>query len=220
MKIMGASNFMQWTSWTVYYVILTGLIAGEITYVMTDVKLSQASFEYTWGGNETLQNYFDGNTTLYDEAVARTGAILPNTEALPLFLVMWANCIQLVWFNFMRSAFFNSASNASAVAGMVHFFISGFFGVFALQYADLTYDDKAGSVFLPSLALGHLWYHIANLEGTGDGLTMTTFGERFITKDNDFSVQELMFLMIYNTVLYMIITWYVEKIKPGEFGVA
>ena len=91
---------------------------------------------------------------------------------------------------------------------MVHFFISTFFGVFTLQYADLTYDDKAQSVFFPSLALGHLWYHIANLEGTGAGLTMETFGVRYITKDNDFSVMGLMFLMIQNIVTYMIITWY------------
>ena len=208
MKIMGASNLMQWTAWTMYYVGLSALIAGEITYVVTDVKLSQASFEYTWGGNETLNNFFEGNVTLYEEAVARTGAILPNSEALPVFLCIWTNCVQLVWFNFMLSTFFNSASSASAVAGMVHFFISTFFGVFTLQYADLTYDDKAQSVFFPSLALGHLWYHIANLEGTGAGLTMETFGVRYITKDNDFSVMGLMFLMIQNIVTYMIITWY------------
>jgi ATP-binding cassette subfamily A (ABC1) protein 3 len=220
MKIMGASNFMQWTAWTFYYILLSALIAGEITYIMTDVSLSQASFSYTWGGNETLNNYFDGNSTLFDEAVARTGAMLPNSEALPVFLCIWTNCVQLVWFNFMLSTFFNSASNASAVAGMVHFFISGFFGVYTFQYADLTYDDKAQSVFFPSLALGHLWYHIANLEGTGDGLTMETFGVRYITKDNDFSVMELMFLMIQQTITYMIITWYIEKIRPGEFGVA
>lgn len=60
---MGASNWMQWAAWTFYYIGLSALIAGEITYVVTDVKLSQTSFEYTWGRNEILNNFFDGNVT-------------------------------------------------------------------------------------------------------------------------------------------------------------
>ena len=37
--------------------------------------------------------------------------------------------------------------------------------------------------------------------------------------DDDFTLLQVMMMMLLDTVLYMVLAWYVEAVWPGEFGI-
>ena len=115
---MGASNFMQWAAWTVYYFVLCAIVAYEMMYFVTNKKLAEESFKYSWKVTD-----FESEEK-YMEKLNNTDAILPNSEKFPVFLVFLVNCMQLVWFNFMLSALLIRFAKRSLIYEIVMRFLS------------------------------------------------------------------------------------------------
>jgi len=54
---------------------------------------------------------------------------------------------------------------------------------------------------------------------SGDGVQWNNFYKPG-TIDDNFSLLDAMVMLIVDTVLYMLIAWYVDNINPGDAGVA
>lgn len=228
MKVMGATNFMQWMSWLVYYTIICGFISVLFCLVYTSSTIVKWSFDLTYevssdkcdasGKDGCDWKHYDGNQTAYDEDRELRQAVLPNTEFGCFFITMFLNLMQIVCFSMFCTTWFTSSSNGSAVCGLIHFMASSMWGFISYQYSSVSLQNKIGSCFFPSLTIGHIWQIIASVEGTGQGLTSETIDYKF-SQDNDFSMRELWWIMINYCIFYMLITFYIETINPGEFGV-
>lgn len=218
MKTMGASSAMQWASWTFYYLILTTIVVGSFTYLMCSQKMAEFSFRYSWEPQD-LGNSTHYNVTEYEEKATSMLAVLAASNGFLVFITFQLNFLQTVWFMYFLSTFFTNSSTASGVAGCAHFFLHTPWGYIRSMYSDLSLGFKIFIGFIPELMIGELWYVISNLEGNGAGLNWNTMTTR-ITINNDLSVAELWFQMLFAIALYMALTLYIEQINPGEFGVA
>ena len=54
---------------------------------------------------------------------------------------------------------------------------------------------------------------------TGEGAQWNNFYQPGTTDDN-FSLLDAMIMLLVDTVLYMLVAWYVDNVNPGEAGVA
>ena len=61
--------------------------------------------------------------------------------------------------------------------------------------------------------------HHVNSHLTGEGAQWTNFYHPG-TVDDNFSLLDAMIMLWIDTVIYMLIAWYVDNINPGDAGVA
>ena len=55
-------------------------------------------------------------------------------------------------------------------------------------------------------------------EGSGAGLQWDTVFTGS-SPDDDFAIIDCLVMMIVNGVFYLLVTWYIEAVWPGEYGV-
>lgn len=66
-----------------------------------------------------------------------------------------------------------------------------------------------------------LWFFILNLlfyQYTGAGATWSTFREP-ATVDDNFALAQAMGMLVFDTILYFLVAWYVDNVKPGDYGI-
>ena len=215
-KIMGATNSMQWFSWSLHYLLICFLISLIFTFTYTDRNLAVLFFNNIWSMDDAEIN---NNQTLWDEYSNAVNAVLPRSNPVCIFITIFINFFQMCWFSFFMSTFFSSSSNAAGIVGMLHFLSGNLFNTLSASYGEIALIDKVISCCFPTLSLGHIWWLIASYEGSGVGLTWSSIYDKFST-DKDFSIFELWFIMLGYIGFYMLMTVYVEAVRPGEFGVA
>lgn len=123
----------------------------------------------------------------------------------------------LVTFSFMMSSFFTKANVAGAIAGLAWFacYIPYSFTIFNFVYMPV--GTKLGfSVFL-NTAMAFGFKIILNWEAAAVGAQWHNLFET-ITIEENLTLGHIMLMMIADTVIYMIITLYLEKIMPGSYG--
>ncbi|XP_052767410.1 phospholipid-transporting ATPase ABCA3-like isoform X2 [Mya arenaria] len=133
-----------------------------------------------------------------------------------LFLFVYANCV--ISSCFAASVFFNKA-NSGAAAGGILFFVT-YIPYFFIQprYATFTWGQKIISSLIPNVAMAYGGQIIGMFEGTGVGVQWSNIMHG-VSVDDDFSMFNVIAMLLVDTVLYAFVTWYVEAVFPGEFGV-
>jgi ATP-binding cassette subfamily A (ABC1) protein 3 len=58
---------------------------------------------------------------------------------------------------------------------------------------------------------------ISQFQGTGIGVHWDNLSNG-ASVDDDFSLATVFLMMIVNSVIYGVLTWYIENVFPGEFG--
>ena len=59
---------------------------------------------------------------------------------------------------------------------------------------------------------------IGRFEGQGSGIQWSNIFEG-VTVDDDFTFAYVLGMMLFDSFMYGFITWYVETVYPGEFGI-
>ncbi|RUS76071.1 hypothetical protein EGW08_016175 [Elysia chlorotica] len=118
----------------------------------------------------------------------------------------------------MISTFVQKANVGAALAGILFF---GFF--FPWYFVQPSYEQlgkgtklAAGLLFNCAMALGS--NVIGIYEGTGEGARWSNFHKPGVVDDN-LSLLECMLLLLFDSLIHCIITWYLDNVRPGEFGV-
>lgn len=147
------------------------------------------------------------------------GAVLNNSSFLVLLLFMAFYVWNVICFCFMLATFFDKASTASAVSGLL-FFVSYVPMLFILRnYARLSSVTKLCWCLLTNTAMGMGFLQIVEFESSGVGLQFSNLFSP-VNVDDNISVGAVMVMMVVSSVLYMLVCLYMEQIHPGEFGVA
>lgn len=120
---------------------------------------------------------------------------------------------------FLISVFFNKANLAAVVAGIIYF----------LLYLPYTILVNYSEVILPwqkflaslssTVAFSYGCELIAAYEKQAVGLQWSNFySSPFVGRD-EFSMNYVCLILLLDSLIYMILTWYIEGIAPGEFGI-
>ncbi|GFO27722.1 ATP-binding cassette sub-family a member [Plakobranchus ocellatus] len=146
------------------------------------------------------------------------GPVLANTDSTVFFIFLLSYGIALITFSFMVSTFVQKANVGAALAGILFF---GFF--FPWYFIQPNYESMgkgtklaAGLLFNTAMALGS--NVIGIYEGTGEGARWDNFYKPGVVDDN-LSLLECILLLLFDSLIHCIITWYLDNVWPGEFGV-
>nr|APD26544.1 ATP-binding cassette transporter subfamily A member 1-like X1 protein [Brachionus koreanus] len=152
--------------------------------------------------------------------VLKFGDILPNSDFGTLLVFFICFTLATICQCFLISVFFNQANLAAVVAGIIYFLLY-------LPYTVLiNYSDEIlpWQKFLASLsstvAFSYGCEILAAYEKQNVGVNWENFYKTPYTNDDPFNMNYLSLILLMDALIYMLLTWYIEGIAPGEFGVA
>ncbi|XP_071081907.1 phospholipid-transporting ATPase ABCA3-like [Haliotis cracherodii] len=157
-------------------------------------------------------------TLLCGISISANGPVLAQSDPSLLFVFLLCYGMSVVSFCFMISVFANKANVGAAIAGILFFFT--YFPYFFLQsrYETMSRSEKLSASILLNMAMAYGANVIALYEGTGAGAQWNNFTSP-ATVDDNYSLLDAMVMLLGDTLIHLVITWYVDNVRPGEFGV-
>ena len=82
----------------------------------------------------------------------------------------------------------------------------------------MTFGQKILSSLLSNVAMAYGGQVIGMYEGTGAGVQWKNLRTP-VSVDDNFTMFNVMMMLVVDSFLYLLIMWYVEAVFPGEYGV-
>ncbi|XP_012941784.1 ATP-binding cassette sub-family A member 3 [Aplysia californica] len=152
------------------------------------------------------------------DIMADKGPVLANSDASLFFVFLLFYAFALISFCFMVSTFVQKANVGAALSGILFF---GFFFPYYFitpSYETLDKEPKLAASLLFNCAMALGANVIGIYEGTGEGAHWGNF-HKPATVDDNLSLLECMIMLLVDTGIHLLITWYLDNVWPGEFGV-
>ncbi|KAJ7352721.1 hypothetical protein OS493_034326 [Desmophyllum pertusum] len=146
--------------------------------------------------------------------------IFEFSDGFLLFVFLTLYIIASIMFCFAISVFFSRP-----VVGMLFGAVAWYCSLVPYQnfsqqeaYEALSKGEKAAACLLPNTCLGIATRIIAKFESLEVGLTWGRVS-RSPSADDDFSFDMVLGMLVVQSLVYGIITWYVEAVFPGSYGI-
>ncbi|XP_070193926.1 phospholipid-transporting ATPase ABCA3-like [Littorina saxatilis] len=216
MKLMGMSAAAHWISWFLQFFIYQIFVCAVYVLFMS-IKV---------GGKKSVLVYSDPSIVF-------------------VFLLIYS--VTIIAYCFMVSTLVNKANVAAALGGILFFAVFYPYYFLEQRYEDLTLGEKIGVCTLFNMAMSYGMKTIGLYEGTGKGAQWDSFTEPasvddnfsllvviYISTgkgaqwdsftepasvDNNFSLLYAMIMLVADACLLVVITWYLDNVRPGTFGV-
>ncbi|XP_033097470.1 ATP-binding cassette sub-family A member 3-like [Anneissia japonica] len=157
-------------------------------------------------------------TILFWVKVGDKGSVISNSDPTVIFVFFLAFALATISLSFTVSVFFSKANTAAVVAGVVWFFTYIPYMFLINRYSSLSRASKFGACLLSNTAMAFGAFIIGLFEGTGEGVQWSNIA-RPISTDDNFTFLDVIVMLLVDAVLYGVITWYIEAVFPGEFGI-
>ncbi|XP_047137876.1 phospholipid-transporting ATPase ABCA3 isoform X1 [Hydra vulgaris] len=148
------------------------------------------------------------------------GKVFPNSNGLFIFVFLLLYILASI-----ATLFFVSVLFSNAVRGMLFGALLWFASLAPyLSFSDdqsfktLSRAGKTGSCVLPNTCLGIIVQLISQWEAGKVGVQFNNLNSYF-TVDDNFTIGQAFGMLIFDCFFYGILTWYIENVFPGEFGV-
>ncbi|XP_012866697.1 PREDICTED: ATP-binding cassette sub-family A member 3 [Dipodomys ordii] len=145
-------------------------------------------------------------------------AVLSSSDPSLVLVFLLCFAISSISFSFMVSTFFNKANIAAAVGGFLYFFTYIPYFFVAPHYNWMTLSQKLLSCLLSNVAMAMGAQLIGKFEAKGTGIQWRDLLSP-VNVDDDFCFGQVLGMLLLDSVLYGLVTWYVEAVFPGQFGV-
>uniref|UniRef100_UPI00358EF626 phospholipid-transporting ATPase ABCA3-like isoform X2 n=1 Tax=Myxine glutinosa TaxID=7769 RepID=UPI00358EF626 len=157
-------------------------------------------------------------TILFCVKTGVNGAVLNHSDPTLIFVFLLFFMVATISFSFMLSTFFNRASLAAKVGVFIYFmsYIPYFF--IATTYKFMTVSEKLASCLLSNVAMALGAQVIGMFEGKGTGVQWNSLVEP-VSIDDNFTMGHVLLMLIVDSIIYGLLTWYIEAVRPGEFGI-
>ena len=149
---------------------------------------------------------------------SNSGKILNQSNGTLVFVFLLLYGIASIMFCFFVSSLFYR-SNIAAAGGGILWFLSyvPYFSIF--QYYDkLSTTIKLLTCLDFQIAMAFGANLIGRFEGQGSGVQWNNISDG-VTIDDNFKFGQILGMLILDSVLYGLLTWYLEGIFPGEYGI-
>ncbi|CAD5111485.1 DgyrCDS794 [Dimorphilus gyrociliatus] len=147
------------------------------------------------------------------------GGVFDKSDPICIFVFLFLYAICTISYCCMITTFFSKANSAAAAGGILFFATYTPYFFLSTQVQELTTGVKFASSLLHNLGMAYGCNVIGVYEGTGEGVQWNNIG-KLATEDENFKMSDVFLILLIDTILYGIITWYVDNIHPGEFGLA
>ncbi|XP_071498338.1 ATP-binding cassette sub-family A member 2-like [Diadema antillarum] len=210
-------------SWVYSVAMLTQSIVYEkelrLKEVMKMMGLSNAVHWVAWFITSFLQLSV---TTGALTAMLIAGKVLANSNPVIVWLFLTIFSVCVISFSFLVSALFSKAKVAAACAGIMYF--TSFVPCIYIQIREETWAYTTISSSVKSLAslscttafgLGARYFALYEIGGVG--VQWHTLHLSPVEHD-DFNLKQVFVMLIVDCVLYLLLTWYIEGVHPGAYG--
>uniref|UniRef100_A0A665VHB5 ABC transporter domain-containing protein n=1 Tax=Echeneis naucrates TaxID=173247 RepID=A0A665VHB5_ECHNA len=142
--------------------------------------------------------------------------------SISVFFVTLLLCIQVSFIQQTTDFFFSLctlSANVAAAAGGFIYFLSYLPYLFLWpRYDLLSHVQKVSACLISNVAMAMGAQLIGMFEGKGTGIQWSNLFDS-VTVDDDFSMAQVLALLLFDSVLYGLVAWYMEAVFPGEYGV-
>ncbi|KAI1233942.1 hypothetical protein IHE44_0004397 [Lamprotornis superbus] len=157
-------------------------------------------------------------TVLFCVKVSEQGAVLTNSDPTLVFTFLAIFSISSISFNFMVSTFFSRANVAAAAGGFLYFFSYIPYFFISPRYDLMSHSQKLASCLISNVAMAMGAQLIGMFEGKGTGIQWRDLMKP-VSVDDNFTLAQVLGMLLLDSVLYGVVAWYVEAVFPGEYGV-
>ncbi|XP_061413809.1 LOW QUALITY PROTEIN: phospholipid-transporting ATPase ABCA1-like [Lethenteron reissneri] len=146
------------------------------------------------------------------------GKVLQYSDPLVLFLFLTAFAVATVSQCFLLSVFFSRANLAAACGGLAYFLLY-LPHILCFMWQDyLTFPIKMGVSLLSTVAFGFGCESISRLEEQGIGIQWHNLASNPAAGES-YTLLTSLLMMLCDAVIYGLLTWYIEAVFPGQYGV-
>uniref|UniRef100_A0A8C2JXZ1 ATP-binding cassette, sub-family A (ABC1), member 3b n=1 Tax=Cyprinus carpio TaxID=7962 RepID=A0A8C2JXZ1_CYPCA len=139
-------------------------------------------------------------------------SVLTYSDPTLVFFFLLVFAVSTINFSFMISTFFSRA------AGGFIYFLSYLPYVFLWpRYDLLSHAQKVSACLISNVAMA-MGLTFVSCVSSGTGIQWHNLFEP-VTVDDDFSLAQVLALLLLDSVLYALVAWYLEAVFPGEYGV-
>ncbi|KAM4598643.1 phospholipid-transporting ATPase ABCA3 [Polymixia lowei] len=157
-------------------------------------------------------------TLLFCVQVSPKGAVLTYSDPTLVFVFLLVFAVATINFSFMISVFFSRANVAAAAGGFIYFLSYLPYLFLWPRYDLLSHAQKVSACLISNVAMAMGAQLIGQFESKGTGIQWRNLFDA-VTVDDDFSLAQVLALLLLDAVLYGLVAWYMEAVFPGEYGV-
>jgi len=154
---------------------------------------------------------------LYKIEATEGGAVLRNSDFSLIFFFLFLFSSSTITLGFLLSTFFTKANVAAAAGGVLYglTYMPVFFMGDRLENIP-TYGRILLSI-LSNVAMGNACQLIGVYESRGSGLKWSNFNVP-PSVDESFSFLHVIIMLIFDSIFYMLLASYIERVYPGDHG--
>ncbi|KAM4708457.1 phospholipid-transporting ATPase ABCA1 [Discoglossus pictus] len=150
--------------------------------------------------------------------ILKIGNLLPYSDPSVVFVFLSVFGIVTISQCFLISTIFSRANLAAACGGIIYFTLYLPY-VLCVAWQDYVgFTLKIFASFLSPVAFGFGCEFFALFEEQGVGVQWSNLLESPL-EDDSYNLTTSAFMMLFDTLLYGVMTWYIEAVFPGQFGI-
>ncbi|XP_060935296.1 phospholipid-transporting ATPase ABCA1b [Limanda limanda] len=148
----------------------------------------------------------------------KKGNLLPYSDPGVVFLFLGSFAVVTIMQCFLISTAFARANLAAACGGIIYFTLYLPY-VLCVAWQDyIGFGAKVFASLLSPVAFGFGCEYFALFEEQGVGIQWNNLFSSPLEED-DFSLRTAILLMYFDSFLYGVLTWYLEAVFPGQYGI-
>lgn len=145
-------------------------------------------------------------------------AVFTYSNGFALWFFLFVYSLSVTMFIFMMSVLFSKANTAATIAGLAWFLSSSPYNFTEPNYATLSLATKMLTCLFHNSGMSYGFLLILSHEANLEGLQWSNYF-RPVTVDDNFTVGHVTIMLLLASLLYLMITLYLERIFPGDYGV-
>ncbi|XP_062985205.1 phospholipid-transporting ATPase ABCA1 [Elgaria multicarinata webbii] len=150
--------------------------------------------------------------------ILKVGDLLPYSDPSVVFIFLSIFGLVTIMQCFLISTLFSRANMAAACGGIIYFTLYLPFVLCDAWHDYITFSFQIFASLLSPVAFGYGCEHISLLEEQGIGVQWNNIFEYTMEKRN-YSLTTSVYMMLFDALLYGLMTWYIESVFPGQFGI-
>ncbi|XP_056394149.1 ATP-binding cassette sub-family A member 2 isoform X1 [Hyla sarda] len=153
--------------------------------------------------------------------ILKYGQVLMHSNVFIIWLFLSIYAVATIMFCFLVSVLYSKAKLASACGGIIYFLSYVPYMYVAIReevaHDKITAFEKCIASLMSTTAFGLGSKYFALYEVAGVGIQWKTFSQSPVEGD-DFNLMLSMMMLIIDAVVYGVLTWYIEAVHPGMYG--
>ena len=137
-----------------------------------------------------------------------------HSDFFALFILFFAFGISTTAFCFMVAVFFSRAKTGATVGVLLYF--GAFFPFYAVQGPTHSASEKTSASLMSPTAFAQAVVTLSDFEDRGQGIQ---FGKTANLEFRNYSFSLGLGMIIIDTLIYLLLAWYFDKVWPREYGV-